>query len=577
MSTEFARLTENLPVRRKPTKDSFPTQAKSVKQWIEALPLANSGATAKMLYNGLKELNTLEVDPLQRLETLELMRHPIQFTLGGMDKHVIGQALPLPQQKRQIGQVMRDFHRELALGYKLAVVDICGPKGGVPFLRGRYVLLAVVRSMEHIGALLGKCYLTYSEISPGCWSELHALFAYAATQGLLEKLEKDPQVQGVAISPMSCYVQAMLMFLSNPYRLTQKEIVDLEAATRVWSAYILLRLDGSGEGVFVIDPDQDHAPGVRVNSDARRVWRLDCAGLVSHIKTQLETTVGRDGLLVPRSRLGQSAPLTSELVERLLLAWGFGGERAHQRMPAGHILDVVIGLQGAHYLVGGSKDFNAFVNALSVHGVNLSDRERAAAWAQASSESAKPLVTQVEVQDQSLGGYRIYWASAANLRARVGELIAVSTVVDEGDEDPRDWMIGVMRWLRGGNTDSLEAGVQLISRQAEAVAVRATTEGRNKVLHRGLLLAPLDHEAGAPTLLSNTLLDQNHPSELLRLPDPYGLSESGGVVGLTELKMLENTGSYKLFGYALEGQSAEPAGAEALIRPTELESIWSTV
>ena len=574
MSVEFSRLCKDPPVRRKPNKDSFPTQAKVLRQWIDALPLANSGVTAKMLYNGLKELNTLEVDALARLETLELLRQPINFTLTGMDKHVIGQPLPLPQQKRQIGQVMKDFHRELSLGYKLAIVDLCGPKGSVPFLRGRYALLAVVRAMEHIAALLGKCYLTYSEVPDGAWRELNALFAYAVSQNLHEKLEKDPQVAGVSISPLSCFLQAALMFLTNPYRLTQREIVDVEAATRIWAAYATLRLDNRGEGVFLIDAESDSGPGVRVGENASLVWRLDCAGMVSSIRQQFDA-IGRDGQLTPRSKLGQSTPLHRELIERLLLAWGFGGERVHQRMPAGHMLEAAIGLQSAHHLIGNNLDFNMFVNALSQVGVSLTDRERSAAWAQASSESAKPSLSRVEVQDQSLGGYRIYWPSAANLRAKVGELIVLSTPVDEDDDDPRDWLIGVLRWLRGGNNDSLEAGIQLLSRKGEAVAIRATTEGRNKVLHRGLMLTPLKHEENAvPTLLSNTLLDVSHQCELLQLPDEFALEQVSPISAISELRQIENTGSYKLFNYALAGERAQ----EGSIRvDADLEAIWSTV
>jgi cyclic-di-GMP-binding protein len=575
MSLDFVRLLKDQPVRRKPNKDSFPTQGKVVKQWIDALPLANSGVTAKMLYNGLKELNTLEVDPIARLETLELLRQPINFTLGGMDKHVIGQPLPLPQQKRQIGQVMKDFHRELSLGYKLAIIDMCGPKGAVPFLRGRYALLAVVRAMEHIAALLGKCYLTYSEVPAGAWAELNMLFSYAISQNLHEKLEKDPQLAGVSISPLSCYLQAALMFLTNPYRLTQREIVDVEAATRVWAAFAALRLDSRGEGVFLIDADSDSGPGVRVGDAAKRVWRLDCAGLVQNIRGQFDA-VGRDGLLTPRSKLGQSVPLPLDLIERVLVAWGFGGERVHQRMPAGHMLEVAIGLQSAHYLIGANKDFNMFVGALSQIGVALTERERSAAWAQASSESAKPTLSRVEVQDQSLGGYRIYWPSAANLRAKVGELIVLSAPVEEDDDDPRDWLVGVLRWLRGGNNDSLEAGIQLLTRKAEAVAIRATTEGRNKVLHRGLMLTPLKHESGAQTsLLCNTLLDAGHSSELLQLPDEFALSIVKAATPIAEMKQLENTGSYKLFSYSLIGG---PAPEELDQRPgAELEAIWSTV
>ena len=574
MSNEFLRLTHDLPPRRKPNKESFPTQAKQVKIWIEALPLANSGATAKLLYNGLKELNTLEVDAVSRLETLELMRAPVQFTLGGMDKHIVGQPLPLPAQKRQIGQVMRDFQRELALGYKLAVVDLCGPRGSVPFLRGRSAVLAVVRAMEHVSALLSKCYVCYSETPANCWMELNSLLGYAISQNLHEKIEKDPQLQGVSLSPMSCYLQASLMFLSNPYRLTQREIVDLELACRVWAQYATLNLDGKGDGVFLIDPDADSPPGIRLSEQARRSWRLDCTGLVQHIKGQF-SAVGRDGLLTPRSKLGQGPALSLDLVERLLLAWGFGGERVHQRMPAGHMLDAVIGLQAAHYLTAGNKDFNVFVTALSGAGVNLSERERAAAWAQASSESAKPTISRVEVLDQSLGGYRLYWASAANLRAKVGELIAMSQPVEEGDDDPRDWMVGVLRWLRGADDDRLEAGVQLLTRRAEAVAVRATTEGRNKVLHRGLVLDPLTQDGGgAVTLLSNHLLEESHRCELLTVPDQFAFQPEPAVCALQSLQQIENTGSYKIFNFQRDGE----AKSDSSTKPSaELEAIWSTV
>jgi cyclic-di-GMP-binding protein len=571
MSVEFLKLAANPPLRRKPNKDSFPTQGKIVKQWIDALPLANSGVTAKLLYNGLKELNTLEVDPLARLETLEMLRQPIQFTLAGMDKHVIGQPLPLPQQKRQIGQVMKDFHNELSLGYKLAVIDLCGPKGSIPFLRGRYVLLAVVRAMEHLVALLGKCYLTYSEVPAGAWINLNQLLAFAQAQGIHEKLEKDPQVSGVSISPMSCYIQAVLMFLTNPYRLTQREIVDMEAACRVWASFAGFSFDGRGTGVFVIDANADAPPGVRVSELAQTIWRVDAASLVQTIRAQLPA-VGRDGLLTPRSKLGQSVPISTDLIERVLVAWGFGGERFHQRMPAGHMLEVAIGLQAAHYLISGDKDFNMFVAALTQVGISLSDRERSAAWAQASSESAKPALSRVEVQDQSLGGYRIYWPSAANLRAKVGELIVLSTPLEEGDDDPRDWMVGVLRWLKGGNNDSLEAGVQLLARKATAVGIRATTEGRNKVLHRGLMLRPLTHEAGAEaSLLCNTLLDETHNAELLQVPDEFDLAPAVAVSELASLVQVENTGSYKLFKHAVSGVALNSRGG------SELEAVWSNV
>jgi cyclic-di-GMP-binding protein len=262
--------------------------------------------------------------------------------------------------------------------------------------------------------------------------------------------------------------------------------------------------------------------------------------------------------------------VSKDLCDRLLLAWGFGGERTHQRMPAGHMLDAVIGLQGAHYLISGNRDFNMFVGMLSQHGIELSERERAAAWAQASSEIAKPAISRVEVLDQSLGGYRLYWANAVNLRAKVGELLALSTPVEEGDDDPRDWLVGVLRWLRGGEDDRLEAGVQLLTRKAEAIAIRAINESRNRVLHRGLLLQPLKHESSASvTLLTNTLLESTHSCETLRAPDEFSFEATPSVRPIEKLTQIENSGSFKLFTFSEHADSSKPSA--------ELESIWSTV
>ena len=48
----FELLRGALPKRERPGRDAFPTTGKAVKLWIEALPMANSGATARLLYNG---------------------------------------------------------------------------------------------------------------------------------------------------------------------------------------------------------------------------------------------------------------------------------------------------------------------------------------------------------------------------------------------------------------------------------------------------------------------------------------------------------------------------------------------
>ena len=574
----FELLGGALPKRERPGRDAFPSTGKAVRQWIEALPLANSGATARLLYNGLKELNQLEVDPNQRIDILEQMRHPVSVVISSMERHVLGQALPLPLQKRQIGAVMRDFHRELAVGFATCVFDYCAPKGHVPFLRGRSAALALVRALVHCSQTLTKCYIAYSEIPSGVWTLLHRLAAFAFEAQLSEKAVTDPQVPGVTLTPECVYLQTLLSFIGNPYRLTQKEIVDVGTAATIWSAACRLDLDGT-TGSFVIDPRSDSPPLSPTAEVAGRYWRLDATGLVSALENQVRVLHHQDGPIAVRGRLGHGPEISADVVEKLMLAWSFSGERNHPRLPAEHQMDTCMGLHAVHYLAAGVRDFKDFVGELG-GGINLSDRERSAAWAQASLESAVPTMHKVRVIDQSLGGYRLFWENAEGMKAKVGELIALAAPVDEDDEDddPRDWMVGVLRWLKGGNNDGLEAGVQLLSRRVEAVAVRATSEAQtSRVILRGLLLAPLGIDGSQhPTLLAPSILDSTGGLELLRLPDPHGMEERDFVEPLHTLDLIENTGAYKQFRYGDQRSEATLAAPEAP-PAAELDEIWSTV
>lgn len=574
--TAFELLRGALPRRERPGRDAFPTTGKAVKLWIEALPMANSGATARLLYNGLKELNQLDVEANQRIDILEQMRHPVAVVISSMERHVLGQPLPLPLQKRQIGAVMRDFHRELAVGFAICVHDYCAPKGSVPFLRGRSTALALVRALSHCSQMLSKCYIAYSEIPGGVWGLLHRLAAFAFEAQLADKAITDPQVSGITLTPESVYLQTLLTFIGNPYRLTQKEIVDVEAAAKIWSTHA--RIDQNGTtGSFVLDPRSDTPPLSPRAEVEGRYWRLDTTGLVRSLKTQLSMLSSMDGSIAVRGRLGQGPEVSGDVVEKLTVAWSFSGERGHPRLPANHVMNTCIGLHAVHYLGAGNRDFNEFVAELG-GGVSVSDRERSAAWAQSSSELAVPPILRVRVIDQSLGGYRLFWENADGLKAKVGELVALSTPAEDEDDQP-DWMVGVLRWLKGGNNDSLEAGVQLLTRRVEAVAVRATGESQSsRVILRGLLLAPLAIDGSQhPTLLAPSILDSTGGLELLRLPDPAGMEVRVLSEPLESLDLVENTGAYKQFRYGdQQVQDATLAAPEAP-PATELDEIWSTV
>jgi cyclic-di-GMP-binding protein len=117
MSALFQRLVAGLPERHAPGRNSFATDPKSLRSWTSHLPLANPGATARLLIGALREMNQLRLDPLQRLDALESLRPPIDQIIVTLNKQILADSFPLPPQKKQLGQLAQEFENELALGY----------------------------------------------------------------------------------------------------------------------------------------------------------------------------------------------------------------------------------------------------------------------------------------------------------------------------------------------------------------------------------------------------------------------------------------------------------------------------
>ena len=67
MTSPYRRLGEGLAAKQPPAKDAVQTDPRALKQWIAALPMANAGATARLLYQALRDTILAMSD--RRLET----------------------------------------------------------------------------------------------------------------------------------------------------------------------------------------------------------------------------------------------------------------------------------------------------------------------------------------------------------------------------------------------------------------------------------------------------------------------------------------------------------------------------
>ena len=111
---------------------------RDLKKWVDGLPKANIGETARQLYQALVELNQLLTPSENRLQLLEILRPEIYFVCKQLEKHFLNQAIVLDERPRKVANLCQALQNHLAIGYKLIVARLAAQPG-----RERHQLLAV--------------------------------------------------------------------------------------------------------------------------------------------------------------------------------------------------------------------------------------------------------------------------------------------------------------------------------------------------------------------------------------------------------------------------------------------------
>lgn len=547
MSDAYQRLRDDLPARRAPDASSFATDPRRVKAWVDALPRANQQATLRQLADALESMKSLALDGPQRLLALETLRPSILEGIALLDKSLQGSAFPLPPVKAQVAEQIQAFHRQLATAYRLAVVEFCAPAGSVPFLKGAQVAVALERAVFHASRDLASSYFLYRTPAAGVWRAINALFRFAQASKLDDKAVEEP-VERIALSPRQAYAQALLLALSNPYRFSQREQVELWPATRDLAAQIELLPRRPGDDAFALAQTEDRGPGYlpeeRASAENAVLWMN-----LAPLRAALELPLQGDGTGPAHVRFRNAPTIvaSAELLRRLRAGWGQGAERGHQRLVAGHALDTVIGLSALHFYLAGHQDFDTFLRQVRGVAANEGAQAERAAWAQSHADIGRVPIARAKVLDQSLGGYRLSWGRDESLRARVGELVGVAIA---GDEDDRDWMVGVIRWLRFEAGGEIDAGIELLARRAEAVGLRSVdARGAAKPPLRAIRIDSLRRGGnGAWHFVAPAVLDTQAPSlEVARAVDEEDFEQVEPSIALcAEVQVLENSGDYLL-------------------------------
>ncbi len=462
-------------------------QPPKVKQWLEGLPVLNAAETSRKLFSALSVHNRVEFDNAIRVQLLELFRIPVIQITRELSKQYIGLPLPLSEKHKTIAEQNRQFHMEMANGYKRIVLDMAG-KPGHP----KDHALAIQRSIRYLTGALIASYQTYSPCPIDAWKEIHALYTHAEKLGLVQAEVDDPLNKAVEKSSVShAYLQALLLGFSDPYHLPPRMIDRIHHYLDRWAPLAQLTEvtpPYHPTCQFLIDRESDRAGFAyavdTVLKQSHGCRLLNTVELARQVHSQLTSLM--NGEMPPTEGLYENFFQESgqDLLKRLISAWGINPQRSFRRSPpTRHQVQMAIGLDAINYWINGGQKFivsSTFVGPIPQR-------------TQIGSEVHKPANKQIpgqeystwDVDDESAGGLSLSKSGQIHIHVHVGDLIITRTP-GEGNH----WSVGVIRWVRSSGSSNVEIGIQNLAPNADPVVIKTIGEDNKESDFLPALLLP---------------------------------------------------------------------------------------
>ena len=452
--------------------------AARVARSIEQLPMASPVVATVELARVLDVLAQPEaLSPVEREKCLSLARRQIDALLGGVRAQIIGESHPLPPAKADMAAALLALCARYGTACCIAVHEATAPAGRVSLFARARVAGLLGQALDGLAQALVLAYQLYETPPDGLWKRLHAVYGFAAARGL-GKRETDAGGHRVSLSRR--YVAALLLAMSNPYAFQRNELAQVVDACRVLARHAGL-VDHLGGAAAVASDAGGSGPGYLPQERGRPErgeLALNLEPLIAAAEERLVQTPPEQDAVALSSRREGSVEVPRYLLQRLVRAWRGSVERGHERMHTEHALDTVLGLHAVHQVLAGGQGFDSFQRQLGGHEIELGSQD-AAAWT-GSASTGSVIVTAVRVLDQSLGGYRLLWPAQQRPRVRIGELVGLAMHAQEhGDTavGAPQWLIGLVRWLRGTSNGSLHVGIELLAAQARPAVVRGIDAG----------------------------------------------------------------------------------------------------
>ncbi|MEQ1738464.1 MAG: hypothetical protein ABL884_01035 [Methyloglobulus sp.] len=259
-----------------PTQETRPERLKefdpkALEQWLFELPTANPGLATRLIQDFIAESNKLKMPSQLRLDALELMRPKVHIIEEYLRSRLISTAFPKEENDLKILQVLASIEREFTIGYWIVLKELTHRQIG--WFQGKNLALLLQRCIKGLSSVVISHFIMGLQIPDWVWIDLHSLYKLSIT--LKKESTKIPDTTNTinkASSPEECYLQIIMLSLSRPTGLMQKEILQVYGFIEALFPFVNLSTHAipSQQMQYAILTDEDKPPFAQPEMHTKR-------------------------------------------------------------------------------------------------------------------------------------------------------------------------------------------------------------------------------------------------------------------------------------------------------------------
>jgi len=575
----------------------FETDPQAVDTWLEHLPIAHMGETARQLYMALRFANKKDDIPVKHhFHLLEGIAAPLNLILPELHKHYAGKPLPLSQKRRKVADLYAQLLRQTILGYQHVIAH------SIELNRfgWKKVVTTCVHRIFHFSSLLLCNYrLLYLPYQKGMWQQLYWIYQLIEKYDLINSKILGLGEQSVKSTIAEEFKKLLLYSLLSPNLFRQNELQDVINNMDLWAQYVTIRQKAYADEThtYAFTLETDWPPGMLAKStntaenELIDVRFLDISALLKFINQALaQGKQGQDTIQIARQRT-----LTRRTMLILLNNWGRPASRDGERRVIQGRAEVAIGVTAINYVISEGRqeaplpaqttptqsaqdkftiaapEMNPQNNAQPFLGFTAEHDKKVDVWDAAyfMPDGAPPAWTEsmrmkvysylnAKVLNISKGGFCIAIPQDGVEYIQANELVAIRGKTGQ-------WQLGEIRWMVCPTNGPIRAGIRKHCQSVLPVQLHIQAQ-RNNTHPIKCLLG--EHEDGKVLFLPNLPMALDDKMVLLEL--------HGTMQKLSLLEQLYQTPAGAAYFVKLQNdQNTFPATDKKSL--DDYESIWASL